>query len=109
MGRIWPLTVVLNAALQRTWHRYFQILPKCHLVSANPTMTRDFCDGQPAEACSAAGGTGDTRQGYLQEVLARGRGHWARARAAPSPAAQPLGYGTDSYAKAKIFAVPAVN
>lgn len=56
---------------------------------------------QPAEACCAVGGRGDTRQDYLQEVSARGRGRGARARAAPSPAAQPPGSGAEGCAKAR--------
>lgn len=56
---------------------------------------------QPAGASRAAGNRGDTRQGYLQEVLARGRGSRARAAAAPCPAMQPQGYSNDSYTKAR--------
>ena len=51
---------------------------------------------QPAESCCAAAGRGDTGQGSLWEVLARGRGRGARATAAPSPAAQPPRYRADS-------------
>lgn len=43
-------------------------------------MSPGLCKPQDDQDCSAVGGRGDTRQGYLQEVLARGRGRGGRGR-----------------------------
>lgn len=56
---------------------------------------------QPAGASCAAWDRGDTRQRFLQEVLAKGRGLRVRVAAAPSPDTQPPSYRAESYAKAR--------
>lgn len=88
---------------KKIWHCSIKNFQNVTWTLKGPRPVREFYWQQPAGASHAAWDWGDTRQGYLQDVLVRGRGDRVRAAAAaaPCPATKPPGYSTDCCAKAR--------